>query len=110
MAPRAGLEPATNGLTVQKTQQKSRGKLKNYMGTSDAKFLRVSKPEPIPKHHYDSLPKLSPKLWLGADLWLFLSWSYGKPNYDPNPKRSRNRVTTVVTWPELPRLAVSEIG
>ena len=81
MAPRAGLEPATNGLTVQITHGFNWGKLKNPMGFSNAESSSHSKSEPIPKLPYDSLPESNPNLCLrcsrasyGKGLWQTKPW------------------------------------
>jgi len=68
MAPRPGLEPGTNGLTVQVTPGLHRFNSKNSKRFSDVSLLSYPKSEPIPKLPYESLPKLNSNLWLQADL------------------------------------------
>ena len=51
LAPRPGLEPGTNGLTVQVTLCFYWVNLKNLMGFSDTPYSNNPKPEPIPKSY-----------------------------------------------------------
>ena len=91
LAPRAGLEPATNGLTAQATLCFYRSNLKNFKGCFDSNSPCHSGSEPIPKFTYDSLPKLNPNLWLRTSRKPVPARNYGKSNYNPKPNRFRNR-------------------
>ncbi len=91
MAPRPGLEPGTNGLTVELTNRLFRGNSKNFKGIFDSNPPSHSRSEPIPKFTYDLLSKLNPNLWLQISRKPALARNYARPNYEPNPNRFRNR-------------------
>ena len=77
MAPRPGLEPGTNGLTVRVTLIFHRSNLKNFKGIFDSNPPSHSRSETIPKFTYDSLAMIIPELMAsvcpkaspGKELW-----------------------------------------
>ncbi len=91
MAPRLGLEPGTNGLTVQVTLIFHRSNLKNFKGIFDSNPPSHSRSEPIPKFTYDSSTKLNPNLWLLCARKPVPARNYGRPNYGPKPNWFLNR-------------------